>query len=69
MIFVQLVLLKIALTNRPTPSAKDSIEHTPFSGQRQDNTLMGFTRPYNFWRWRNEKPYVTSLRDKKRVVY
>lgn len=61
MIFVQLVLLKIALTNRPTPGGKESVEHVPFSGQRQDSSLMGFPRPYNFWRWRNEKPYVHRL--------
>lgn len=67
MIFVQLVLLKIALTNRPT-SAKDSIEHTPFSGHRQDNTLMGFTRPYNFWRWRDEKPYVALSEGWREIV-
>jgi solute carrier family 66, member 2 len=61
MIFVQLVLLQIALTNRPTPGAKEGIEHVPFTTQRQDNTFMGFSRPYNFWRWRNDKPYVTPL--------
>lgn len=57
MTFVQAILLKVALTNRPASGGKDSIEHVPFSGQ-QDKSGFGIPRPYNFWRWRQEKPYV-----------
>jgi hypothetical protein len=57
MTFVQAILLKIALNNRPTPGAKESIEHVPFADQ-QDHSEPGFRRPYNFWRWRQERPYV-----------
>jgi hypothetical protein len=59
MVFVQLLLLKVALDNRPSSGFKEGIEHVPFSGQRQESDL-GFPRPYNFWRWRNERPYVLS---------
>ncbi|KAH8702121.1 PQ loop repeat protein [Talaromyces proteolyticus] len=61
MTFVQLFLLKIALNYRPTPGAKEGIEHVPFSGQQQDHSDAGIPRPYNFWRWRKEKPYWTFL--------
>lgn len=60
MIFVQSLLLKVALDNRPSAGAKEGIEHVPFSGhQRQESSSnLGFRRPYNFWRWRSEKLYV-----------
>ncbi|KAL1970775.1 hypothetical protein VTN77DRAFT_2609 [Rasamsonia byssochlamydoides] len=60
MVFVQLLLLKVALDNRPSPGIKEGIEHVPFSGHRQESEL-GFPRPYNFWRWRHERPYWTFL--------
>ncbi|KAL1848410.1 PQ-loop repeat-containing protein 1 [Paecilomyces lecythidis] len=55
MIFVQLLLLKVALDNRPAPGIKGGIEHAPFS-EHEDSG-----RPYNFWKWRNTKPYWTFL--------
>jgi hypothetical protein len=59
MTFVQSLLLKVALDNRPSAGAKEGIEHIPFSGQRPEaSSDLGFRRPYNFWRWRSEKPYV-----------
>ncbi|KAI9933281.1 hypothetical protein ASPWEDRAFT_43051 [Aspergillus wentii DTO 134E9] len=57
MIGVQAVLLKVALDNRPSPGGKNSLEHAPFSGE-SDN---GMARPYEFWQWRNAKPYWMSL--------
>ena len=53
-IFVQIILLKVALDNRPTPGQKSGVEHIPFSGAND----RGFVRPYDFWQWRSPKPYV-----------
>jgi hypothetical protein len=64
MIGVQLVLLKVALDNRPTSGLKDSIEHAPFSTYTSDpsSTTTPFSpRPYNFWLWRSPKPYWSFL--------
>lgn len=47
MVGVQVVLLKVALDNRP--SQKDA---GPFQG-------LGGARPYKFWRWRSQRPYVS----------
>lgn len=44
MIIVHLLLLHVALSNRPAPS------HLPFQGQAS-------TRPYDFWQWRSPRPY------------
>ncbi|PGH27162.1 hypothetical protein AJ80_01119 [Polytolypa hystricis UAMH7299] len=60
MIAVQLVLLKVALDNRPPVGFKDGIEHTPFSGQAAGSPSV-FVRPYNFWQWRAARPYWTFL--------
>lgn len=54
---VQLVLLKVALDNRPAPGQKSGVEHIPFSGAER----RGFVRPYDFWQWRLARPYVTFL--------
>lgn len=54
MLFVQVILLKTALDNRPSAGMKDGIEHVPFS--------MGngaAARPYAFWQWRNPKLCVS----------
>ncbi|KAL2010583.1 hypothetical protein VTN00DRAFT_6390 [Thermoascus crustaceus] len=59
MVAVQLVLLKVALDNRPAPGIKDGIEHVPFSGHDESNGW--FTRPYNFWQWRSTRPYWMFL--------
>lgn len=51
MIAVHLVLLHIALTNRPpTPT------HQPFA-----HTTAASPRPYDFWQWRATRPYWTFL--------
>ena len=62
MIAVQLVLLKVALDNRPQPGLKDGLEHAPFSAYN-DSASQGplATRPYNFWQWRSPKPYWSFL--------
>jgi hypothetical protein len=54
MIAVQVVLLKVALDNRPSPGVKNSVEHVPFSNLDE----KGFVRPYEFWQWKSAKPYV-----------
>lgn len=53
MIAVQMVLLKIALDNRPQSGQKDGIEHTPFAGF---GGVTGFSRPYDFWQWKTNRP-------------
>ncbi|KAA8643061.1 PQ-loop repeat-containing protein [Aspergillus tanneri] len=57
MIGVQMVLLKVALDNRPSPGARDGVEHVPFSSENSD----GFSRPYGFWQWKSAKPYWLFL--------
>jgi len=51
MIAVHLLCLHVALTNRPTPS------HLPF--QTTHNQPM--KRPYDFWQWRQPRPYWSFL--------
>jgi hypothetical protein len=51
MIVVHILLLHVALSNRPPPST-----HTPFS---LANTAT--PRPYNFWQWKSNKPYWQFL--------
>lgn len=58
MIGVQIVLLKVALDNRPSPGIRNGIEHAPFSDAGHGK---GFSRPYDFWQWKNAKPYVASV--------
>ncbi|KAL3422931.1 PQ-loop repeat-containing protein 1 [Phlyctema vagabunda] len=59
MIVVQLVLLKVALDHRPSPSSKGGEAATPFAGSREGG--LGVPRPYNFWQWRSPKPYWQFL--------
>ncbi|EYE98495.1 PQ-loop repeat-containing protein [Aspergillus ruber CBS 135680] len=54
---VQIVLLKVALDNRPSPGTKSGIEHTPFSNL----DAGGLSRPYEFWQWKNARPYWMFL--------
>ncbi|KAM5441545.1 hypothetical protein MferCBS31731_003225 [Microsporum ferrugineum] len=54
MIAVQVILLKVALDNRPS----SGIEHTPFNGQGSES---GFVRPYRFWQWKTARPYWIFL--------
>ncbi|KAI1098101.1 hypothetical protein F4804DRAFT_325678 [Jackrogersella minutella] len=58
-IFMQLILLKIALDHRPPPSSKGGDAALPFAGA-QDG-FGGYQRPYNFWRWRSPRPYWQFL--------
>ena len=58
MIVVQLVLLKIALLHRPPPSSLS----TPFAPALSSSLSSGaHKRPYNFWQWRNPRPYFQTL--------
>ncbi|OAX82805.1 hypothetical protein ACJ72_02842 [Emergomyces africanus] len=61
MIGVQMVLLKVALDNRAPIGIREGIEHTPFSGLKAGARGTGFSRPYNFWQWRANRPYWTFL--------
>lgn len=59
MIAVQLILLKVALDNKPPSGTKDGLEHTPFSGYSMEGTLkdlLSGKRPFNFWRWPTSRP-------------
>jgi hypothetical protein len=47
-IAVQILLLHVALTNRPAPS------HLPFQHTAS-------SRPYAFWQWRNTRPYWNTI--------
>ncbi|KAK3945181.1 hypothetical protein QBC46DRAFT_250297 [Diplogelasinospora grovesii] len=59
MIFIQLILLKIALDHRPPPASKGGNAANPFAGA-QDG-LWEMQRPYKFWQWRSPKPYWQFL--------
>ncbi|KAI1853774.1 hypothetical protein JX265_003892 [Neoarthrinium moseri] len=58
-IFMQVILLKIALDHRPSHSSRGGDAALPFAGS-QDG-FMGIQRPYNFWQWRSPKPYWQFL--------
>lgn len=51
MILVQGVLLKVALDHRSTGD-----ERVPFAG-----VVYPTKRPFNFWQWRPQRPYVCAL--------
>ncbi|KAM7217444.1 PQ-loop repeat-containing protein 1 [Rhypophila decipiens] len=55
MVFIQVILLKVALDHRPAPSSKGGDAAVPFS--RPSDGFMDAPRPYNFWQWRSPKPY------------
>ncbi|KAI9740485.1 MAG: hypothetical protein M1834_005065 [Cirrosporium novae-zelandiae] len=59
MVVVQIVLLKVALDNRPVASVKDGIEHIPFHDSKEGE--LRIVRPYNFWQWRSSRPYWQFL--------
>lgn len=58
MIAVQMVLLKVALDNRPMTGGRNGVEHVPFSSLDSEK---GGARPYDFWQWKSAKPYVLSF--------
>ncbi|KAK0615909.1 hypothetical protein B0T17DRAFT_360219 [Bombardia bombarda] len=59
MVFIQLILLKVALDHRPSPSSKGGEAAVPFA--RAQDGFMERPRPYNFWQWRSPKPYWQFL--------
>ncbi|CAI4210403.1 unnamed protein product [Parascedosporium putredinis] len=61
MVFVQVVLLKIALDHRPPPSSRGGDAAIPFAGAVEPRWAQPWTRPYNFWQWRSPKPYWNFL--------
>lgn len=58
MVGVQIVLLHVALLNRPPFGAQHSLNQ-PFAGAQEGNSYV--TRPYNFWQWRSRRPYWNFL--------
>ena len=54
MIIVQILLLHIALQNRPTTDTR------PFASEKSQG-LTDARRPYDFWQWKPEKPYWLFL--------
>ncbi|KAJ3578517.1 hypothetical protein NPX13_g2044 [Xylaria arbuscula] len=53
-VFMQVILLKIALEHRTPKGSEAAI---PFAGSQE----TGLRRPYNFWQWRSPKPYWQFL--------
>lgn len=58
MVFVQLLLLHVALLYRPPVSAQHSLSK-PFAGSSESEAAS--TRPYSFWQWRSRRPYWQTL--------
>ncbi|KAK0728151.1 hypothetical protein B0T26DRAFT_672732 [Lasiosphaeria miniovina] len=59
MVFIQLILLKVALDHRPGPSSKGGEAAVPFARAHDGGGggLWEAPRPYRFWQWRSAKPY------------
>lgn len=59
MVIMQVLLLHVALQNKPTPSASYSTAlQTPLAGSTVSEPMR---RPFNFWRWRVARPYWSFL--------
>lgn len=58
MVFVQVLLLHVALLYRPPVGAQYSLNQ-PFAGAKEGDTSS--TRPYRFWQWRSRRPYWQFL--------
>lgn len=58
MVVVQVVLLHVALINRPPFGAQHSL-NKPFAEAQEGDSYV--TRPYNFWQWRSRRPYWQFL--------
>ncbi|KAF3926648.1 hypothetical protein ABW21_db0200568 [Orbilia brochopaga] len=56
MVFVQTLLLKVALDNRPSKTVEAGV---PFAGVTSGTP--DFERPYNFWQWRQQRPFWEFL--------
>lgn len=54
MVFVQLLLLHVALLHRSPVGAQHSL-NKPFAGSSESDPAS--TRPYGFWQWRSRQPY------------
>ncbi|KAK6514010.1 hypothetical protein TWF506_008439 [Arthrobotrys conoides] len=54
MVFVQTILLKVALDHRPSKSAEAGVPFSSLNGQDAE-------RPYNFWQWRQQRPFWEFL--------
>ncbi|CAD6500415.1 BgTH12-07592 [Blumeria graminis f. sp. triticale] len=59
MIFIQLILLKLALEYRPSVSSKGGESAMPFVHVKDQYGY--FRRPYQFWQWRSPKLYWKFL--------
>jgi hypothetical protein len=57
-VFMQVIILKVALDHRPAPSSKGGDAATPFN--RAGDGIFERPRPYSFWQWRSPKPYVCA---------
>lgn len=55
MVFVQLLLLHVALRNRA------GVDTTPFASAQEKGLRSTTRRPYDFWQWKQEKPYWLFL--------
>ena len=58
MVGVQTILLHVALRGRPPVGAQHSL-NLPFAGSLESESYA--TRPFNFWQWRNRRPYWQFL--------
>ncbi|KAK3633008.1 hypothetical protein LTR22_020326 [Elasticomyces elasticus] len=58
MILVQIVMLHVALQNRPPFGAQHSLNQ-PFAEAKEGGVMVN--RPFNFWQWRSRKPYWKFL--------
>lgn len=58
MIFVQVLLLHVALLYRPPVGAQHSLNQ-PFADIKEGSGYV--TRPYSFWQWRSRRPYWQFL--------
>lgn len=64
MIFVQSLLLKVALDNRPPIGIRGGLEHAPFSAHSHEgfiSQILSGKRPYQFWQWPTSRPYVVGF--------
>jgi solute carrier family 66, member 2 len=60
MIGMQILLLNVSLSNRPSVSSSYSHAlQTPFSGLEKGKHPS--SRPYNFWQWQSPRPYWSFL--------
>ncbi|KAK4169113.1 hypothetical protein QBC43DRAFT_308720 [Cladorrhinum sp. PSN259] len=56
-VFMQVILLKIALDHRPAHSSRGGDAAVPFAKVNETHTQ----RPFNFWQWKSPRPYWQFL--------